>query len=158
MMQRIRITEEDIERYMMTTLGGSPPLDILIRSSGVKRLSDFLMWQVRIRISYGCRVTSWAGFLQASENVQLHFIPTYWPDIGFWDLFPIILDYQAKVWSQQSKAGDLSTRSVSKLGVLLTFIVLIPTTKGALRWCWFAFLFFILFLRLWIGDFAYSNT
>ena len=42
-----RITEEDIERYMMTTLGGSPPLDILVRSSGVKRLSDFLMWQVR---------------------------------------------------------------------------------------------------------------
>ena len=30
----------------MTSLGGSPPLDILIRSSGVKRLSDFLMWQV----------------------------------------------------------------------------------------------------------------
>ena len=32
----------------MTTLGGSPPLDIWVRSSGVKRLSDFLMWQVRI--------------------------------------------------------------------------------------------------------------
>lgn len=75
------ITEDDLERYMMTTLGGSPPLDILIRSSGVKRLSDFLMWQ-------------------ASENVQLHFVPTYWPDIGIWDLFPVILDYQTKVWSQ----------------------------------------------------------
>lgn len=43
----IRITEEDLERYMMTNLAGSPPLDILIRSSGVKRLSDFLMWQVQ---------------------------------------------------------------------------------------------------------------
>jgi len=43
---RTRITEEDIERYMMTNLAGSPPLDILVRSSGVKRLSDFLMWQV----------------------------------------------------------------------------------------------------------------
>jgi len=80
------ITEEDLERYMMTNLAGSPPLDILIRSSGVKRLSDFLMWQ-------------------ASENVQLHFIPTYWPDVGFWDLFPVILDYQAKVWNQESKTG-----------------------------------------------------
>ena len=47
MIERIRITEEDIERFMMTNLGGSPPLDILIRSSGVKRLSDFLVWQVR---------------------------------------------------------------------------------------------------------------
>jgi ditrans,polycis-polyprenyl diphosphate synthase len=31
----------------MTSLGGSPPLDILIRTSGVKRLSDFMLWQVR---------------------------------------------------------------------------------------------------------------
>jgi hypothetical protein len=46
MIEGIRITEEDLERYMMTNLAGSPPLDILIRSSGVKRLSDFLMWQV----------------------------------------------------------------------------------------------------------------
>ena len=44
--ERTRIAEGDIERYMMTSLGGSPPLDVLIRSSGVKRLSDFLMWQV----------------------------------------------------------------------------------------------------------------
>ena len=41
------ITEEDIERHMMTTAAGSPPLDILIRTSGVKRFSDFLLWQVR---------------------------------------------------------------------------------------------------------------
>jgi len=33
----------------MTNLAGSPPLDILVRTSGVKRLSDFLMWQVRVR-------------------------------------------------------------------------------------------------------------
>lgn len=26
---------------------GSPPLDILIRTSGVKRLSDYMLWQVR---------------------------------------------------------------------------------------------------------------
>jgi len=78
------ITEEDIEKYMMTNLGGSPPLDVLVRSSGVKRLSDFLMWQ-------------------ASEDAQIHFTPTYWPDIGIWDLFPVIMDYQAKVWSQQGK-------------------------------------------------------
>jgi ditrans,polycis-polyprenyl diphosphate synthase len=41
------ITEEDIDAHMMTSLGGSPPVDILLRSSGVKRLSDFLLWQVR---------------------------------------------------------------------------------------------------------------
>lgn len=41
------ITEKDIEDHLMTTKVNSPPLDILIRTSGVKRLSDFLLWQVR---------------------------------------------------------------------------------------------------------------
>jgi undecaprenyl diphosphate synthase len=39
------ISEHDINSQLMTTLRGSPPLDILIRTSGVKRLSDFLLWQ-----------------------------------------------------------------------------------------------------------------
>jgi len=30
----------------MMTARGSPPLDVLIRTSGVKRLSDFMLWQV----------------------------------------------------------------------------------------------------------------
>ncbi|KAF9789665.1 Di-trans-poly-cis-decaprenylcistransferase [Thelephora terrestris] len=105
------ITEADIERYMMTTLGGSPPLDILIRSSGVKRLSDFLMWQ-------------------ASENVQLHFTPTYWPDIGFWDLLPVILDYQVKVWTQQG-GGWGSDRWVS-LGIECVALVVTVTLFASL--------------------------
>ena len=33
----------------MTTLGGLPPPDIWARSSGMNQLSDFFMWQVRIR-------------------------------------------------------------------------------------------------------------
>ena len=40
------ITEKDIDAQLLTSLGGSPPLDILIRTSGVKRLSDFMLWQV----------------------------------------------------------------------------------------------------------------
>ena len=42
-----RITEKDIEDHLMTSQAGSPPLDILVRTSGVNRLSDFLLWQVR---------------------------------------------------------------------------------------------------------------
>jgi len=30
----------------MVTARGSPPLDVLVRTSGVKRLSDFMLWQV----------------------------------------------------------------------------------------------------------------
>jgi undecaprenyl diphosphate synthase len=45
------ITEKDIEDHLMTTKVNSPPLDILIRTSGVKRLSDFLLWQASPRSS-----------------------------------------------------------------------------------------------------------
>ncbi|OCH92262.1 Di-trans-poly-cis-decaprenylcistransferase [Obba rivulosa] len=74
------ITVDDIDSQLMTTLGGSPPLDVLIRTSGVKRLSDFLLWQ-------------------CCENTQLQFSPTYWPDFGLWDFLPMLLDYQRKAWA-----------------------------------------------------------
>lgn len=40
------ITEDSIDSYLSTSLAGSPPLDIFVRTSGVKRLSGFLLWQV----------------------------------------------------------------------------------------------------------------
>lgn len=47
LIDREDIGEADIEANLMTSLGGSPPLDMLVRTSGVRRLSDFLLWQVR---------------------------------------------------------------------------------------------------------------
>ncbi|KAH9021576.1 Decaprenyl diphosphate synthase-like protein [Lactarius pseudohatsudake] len=44
-------TERDIEDRLMTTKVNSPPPDVLIRTSGVKRLSDFLLWQVLVTCS-----------------------------------------------------------------------------------------------------------
>ena len=44
------ITEKDIDDHLMTSLRGSPPLDILIRTSGVHRLSDFFLWQVKVNL------------------------------------------------------------------------------------------------------------
>ncbi|EJF66045.1 dehydrodolichyl diphosphate synthetase [Dichomitus squalens LYAD-421 SS1] len=75
-----KITVEDLEAHLRTA--GSPPLDILIRTSGVKRLSDYMLWQ-------------------CSEDTQIQFSSKYWPDFGFWDFIPIILDYQRKVWATQ---------------------------------------------------------
>ena len=40
------ITESDIEERLLTTKVNCPPLDVLIRTSGVKRLSDYFLWQV----------------------------------------------------------------------------------------------------------------
>lgn len=39
------ISVADLDGNMM--MAHSPPVDILIRTSGVHRLSDFLLWQVR---------------------------------------------------------------------------------------------------------------
>ena len=44
----IIITEKDIDAQLLTSLGGSPPLDILVQTSGVKRLSDFMLWKVSV--------------------------------------------------------------------------------------------------------------
>lgn len=44
-LRRRDITEDAIAANLYTA--ASPPLDILIRTSGVSRLSDFLLWQVR---------------------------------------------------------------------------------------------------------------
>lgn len=54
-------------------------LDLLIRTSDVKRLSDFMMWQ-------------------ADEDTQIHFVKTYWPDFGLTDMLPILLGWQQKTW------------------------------------------------------------
>ncbi|KAF6750536.1 dehydrodolichyl diphosphate synthetase [Ephemerocybe angulata] len=78
----IIITEKDIEDNLLTSLGGSPPLDILIRTSGVKRLSDFLLWQ-------------------CCEDTQIHFTDVYWPDFGLKELIPILLDFQRQAWRKQ---------------------------------------------------------
>ena len=85
----------------MTSLAGSPPLDILIRTSGVKRLSDYLLWQVRsLPLCFGTKRLMLMFPSQCSEGTQLQFSSTYWPEFGLWDFVPIILDYQRKVWAK----------------------------------------------------------
>jgi len=79
------VSEHDIEDQISTTLGGSPPLDILVRTSGVKRLSDYMLWQ-------------------ACDNTQIHFISAYWPNFALRHMVPVILAYQKKIWTIESKA------------------------------------------------------
>ncbi|KAL0562792.1 cis-prenyltransferase [Marasmius crinis-equi] len=77
----MNITPEMISSHLMTTQRGSPPdVDILIRTSGVTRFSDYMLWQ-------------------SNERTQIHFVDAYWPDFGLLDFVPIILQYQWAVWS-----------------------------------------------------------
>lgn len=48
--------------------------DLLVRTSGETRLSDFLLWE--------------------ASNTILNFYPVLWPDFSAWDLVHILLDYQ----------------------------------------------------------------
>jgi len=61
-----------VERSLLTE--GLPPVDLLLRTSGEKRLSDFLLWQC--------------------GGAHLAFIDTLWPDLSLWDLARVILEYQ----------------------------------------------------------------
>ena len=67
------IMEESLTRNMFTT--DSPPLDILIRTSAVWRLSDFLLWQCH-------------------QDTYIEVVDTLWPAFGMWDLFCILLKWQ----------------------------------------------------------------
>jgi len=66
------VNAEAVERSLLTE--GLPPVDLLLRTSGEKRLSDFLLWQC--------------------GGAHLAFIDTLWPDLSLWDLARVILEYQ----------------------------------------------------------------
>ena len=52
------IEEEDFDQYMMTK--DFPPVDLLIRTSGEQRISNYLLWQI--------------------AYAELEFVPESWPE------------------------------------------------------------------------------
>ncbi|WVQ96451.1 di-trans,poly-cis-decaprenylcistransferase [Kwoniella sp. CBS 9459] len=71
-----------VDKTLLSRPEDAKKLDILVRTSDVKRLSDFMMWQ-------------------ASEDTQLHFVKTYWPEFGLSDMIPILLGWQQKMWMRR---------------------------------------------------------
>ena len=63
------INEEVVENYLMTK--GLPPIDLMVRTSGEVRISNFLLWQ----IAYS----------------ELVFTKTYWPDFNGDELKKVLL-------------------------------------------------------------------
>lgn len=51
--------------------------DLLVRTSGVARLSDYLLWQI-------------------AQHTALFVLPCFWPDIGIADVVPVLLAWQAQ--------------------------------------------------------------
>jgi undecaprenyl diphosphate synthase len=68
------INEEAVGEGLYTAPWGDP--DLLIRTSGERRLSNFLLWQL--------------------AYTELYITPVLWPDVTRHDLFQAILDYQRR--------------------------------------------------------------
>lgn len=68
------ITEETFERYLATA--GIPDPELLIRTSGEMRISNFLLWQI--------------------AYTELYITPTLWPDFRKENLYEAIWAYQQR--------------------------------------------------------------
>ena len=68
------IDEDAFRAHLYTS--GSPDPDLLIRTSGEQRISNFMLWQL--------------------AYTELHIIPVMWPDFTRRDLFAAILEYQSR--------------------------------------------------------------
>jgi undecaprenyl diphosphate synthase len=75
------LDEEVFNRYLYTR--GLPDVDLLIRTSGELRISNFLLWQ--------------------ASYAELYFPKTYWPDFKKEDLKEAIEEYQKR----QRRFGDI---------------------------------------------------
>jgi undecaprenyl diphosphate synthase len=68
------LTEELIERELYTS--GLPELDLLVRTSGELRISNFLLWQ--------------------TAYSEIYVTETFWPDFRRVDLLEAIIDFQGR--------------------------------------------------------------
>ncbi|MEM4442281.1 MAG: polyprenyl diphosphate synthase, partial [Ignisphaera sp.] len=71
-----RLTEDILRNYLSTSHLPSPEPDLVIRTSGELRISNFLLWQ----IAYS----------------ELYFCDVYWPDFRKIDLYRAIRSYQSR--------------------------------------------------------------
>jgi len=67
------ITSSTITRNLYTH--DNPPLDLLIRTSGVRRLSDFMLWQCH-------------------KDTDLVFLDVLWPQFDLWHFLPVLVEWQ----------------------------------------------------------------
>ena len=68
------INESLVENNLYTK--NLPKVDLLIRTSGEQRISNFLLWQI--------------------AYAELYFTPVLWPDFREVDLYKAIIDYQSR--------------------------------------------------------------
>jgi undecaprenyl diphosphate synthase len=86
-----KIDKNFFETYLTTS--GFPDPELLIRTSGEFRLSNFLLWQI--------------------AYTELYFTPTLWPDFRREHLYQAILDYQ----NRERRFGKISEQIARNINV-----------------------------------------
>jgi undecaprenyl diphosphate synthase len=86
-----QINEADLERHLYT--GGLPEPDLLVRTSGEMRVSNFLLWQ----IAYS----------------EIYVTETLWPDFRRADFFEAIIEFQKR----ERRYGDIKSAGQNTLFV-----------------------------------------
>jgi ditrans,polycis-polyprenyl diphosphate synthase len=71
----------------------TPPLDLLIRTSGVERLSDFMLWQCH-------------------QETEIVFLKCMWPEFDLWQFLPVLLEWQ---WRRRKDVNVIRRRAEMKL-------------------------------------------
>jgi undecaprenyl diphosphate synthase len=69
------ITEESLKKYLYVPT--MPDLDMVIRTGGNRRISNFLLWHI--------------------VYAELYFIDKYWPDFCEQDLSDALLEYARRI-------------------------------------------------------------
>ena len=85
------ITAATLTSNMFTN--DAPPLDLLVRTSGVERLSDFMLWQCH-------------------QHTSIVFLDCLWPEFDLWHFLPVLVEWQ---WQRKKLEERERGRSRYKL-------------------------------------------
>ncbi|KAL9047238.1 MAG: hypothetical protein Q9214_000136 [Letrouitia sp. 1 TL-2023] len=88
------ITSDILNDHMYTA--GLPPLDLLVRTSGVERLSDFMLWQCH-------------------QSTKIVFLKCMWPEFDLWYFLPVLVEWQykrKKEEEQEREGRSLKSRNI----------------------------------------------
>ncbi|KAI9700095.1 MAG: cis-prenyltransferase [Candelina mexicana] len=88
------IGPQTLDEHMYTA--GTPPLDLLVRTSGVERLSDFMLWQCH-------------------QDTQIVFLECLWPEFDLWNFLPVLVEWQWRRKKIEEKERPLGVGQVGRL-------------------------------------------
>ncbi|KAJ2902010.1 Decaprenyl diphosphate synthase-like protein [Zalerion maritima] len=92
------ITPSTLSSHLYTS--PCPPLDLLVRTSGVTRLSDFMLWQCH-------------------EDTHISFLDCLWPEFDLWQFIPVLLEWQWRKKQggrERERAGGLRDGKGASVG------------------------------------------